>query len=326
MLSNLRLKFVLSVIVMTIGILEYSSKFKYCAINNVFLGDNMNLSIVIINYNTKRLTSQCINAILKTVKNLNYEIIVIDNSTNSREKYVASKSSKINISVIQTDNKGFANACNIGASHALGTYLLFLNSDTLVHKDAIDKSFAFLSNNSNIGILGIRTLLKNGTLDHGCKRGFPTPSAAMYYFLGLDKKYPTNQKIGAYRQTFINEFTTSDVDVVSGSFMMLRRTFFFEINGFDEDYFMYGEDIDICFKAKLTGKRVVYFADASITHLKGQSGLHTKSKKTIKYFHKSMQLFYKKHYAEKHTPLLNGLVYLGIHLKYFFTLVLRKLK
>ncbi len=283
----------------------------------------MDLSIVIINHNTKALTNQTINSVLNGTDGLDYEIIVVDNSDKSDEFYFSDRD---NIKVISgVENKGFGNACNIGASKAKGEYLLFLNSDTIVENEAIYKSLIYLKSNKDIGILGIKTFLEDGTFDNGCKRGFPTPMTALYYFLGFDKKHPENRKYGAYHQTFIDNNKTSEVDAVSGAFMIIKKQLYDELGGFDEAFFMYGEDLDICYRAKEKGYKVVYFADAFITHLKGQSGLHKKSKNVIYHFHKSMQIFYDKHYKKNYNVFTNLAVFIGIKLKYLLTLLKSKI-
>lgn len=280
----------------------------------------MDLSIIIINYNTKKLTKECIHSVIESTHMDEYEIIVVDNSTDEGEKYEVSNDEKGIVKLFpEVENKGFGSACNFGARMSKGKYLLFLNSDTIVKDEAIDKCINYLKNHSEVGVLGIRTLLPDGKLDHGCKRGFPTPSASLYYFLGFDKRHPENKKYGAYRQTFIDEHETSEVDSVSGAFMMIPKEVYNEVSGFDEDYFMYGEDIDICYRIKKIGHKVIYFADAYIIHLKGQSGLSTKSKQIIYHFYNSMKLFYKKHYEQEYNFLTNKAVYAGIKLKHFIS-------
>lgn len=279
----------------------------------------MDLSVVIINFNTKELTAQTVRSILQTVKEISFEIIVVDNSTNPDESY---HSTDERITVLEkVENHGFGHACNFGASHAKGDYLLFLNSDTIVGEGALDRTVEYIRKHRDVGALGIRTHLADGSFDAGCKRGFPTPSASLYYFMGLDKRHPQSRKYGAYHQTFLPIDQTAETDCVSGAFLMMPRLFFNELGGFDEMFFMYGEDVDLCYRVKEQGKKVVYFAGAQIIHLKGESGLKEKSPQIIYHFHHAMKLFYKKHYEKKYIFLVNWLVYLGIFLKYRLTLL-----
>lgn len=278
----------------------------------------MDLSIIIVNYNTKELTSQTINSIIDNTQGINYEIIVVDNSSDKSQLY---NSMNDDIRIYQVENHGFGHGCNSGARQATGKYLLFLNSDTLIHGDSLAKCVAYLNESDKVGVLGARVLLEDGILDHGCKRGFPTPGAAFYYYLGLDKIYPQSRKYGAYRQTFLNEYEINEVDSVSGAFLIMPKYLFDEVNGFDEEFFMYGEDLDLCYRIKEKGYKVIYFPGAVITHLKGQSGLHTSSKIVIYHFYNAMIIFYNKHYKYNYNILVTVLVYLAIKLKYMLTLI-----
>jgi len=278
----------------------------------------MDLSIVMVNFNTRELTAQAVSSILECSPKLSYEIVVVDNSADPRQSY---RDSRPNVSVLGgVENKGFGNACNIGAKHSGGKYVLFLNSDTLMHPGTLEQCVAYLEGRPEAGALGERTLLADGTLDHACKRGFPTPSAAFYYFAGWDKKHPGSRKYGAYRASWVDERSVGEVDSVAGSFLMMPRKVFDGVGGFDESFFMYGEDLDLCYRVKEAGYRVVYYGKASVTHLKGQSGLHTRSKTVAFYFYDAMRLFYRKHYAKRYGILVSAAVYAAIRLKYRLTL------
>lgn len=278
----------------------------------------MDLSIIIVNYNTRDLTAQTINSIIENTNRIYYEIIVIDNSSDKSQVY---KSVNSKIIVHQAENHGFGHGCNAGARLSKGKYLLFLNSDTLIHDNSLEKCVAYFKSKDKIGALGARVLLEDGTLDHGCKRGFPTPRAAFYYYFGLDKRYPQSKKYGAYRQTFLSENKTNEVDSVSGAFLMIPKYLFDELNGFDETFFMYGEDLDLCYRIKEKGYKIIYYAEAVITHLKGQSGLHKSSKIVIYHFYNAMLIFYNKHYKNKYNILITLSVLLAVKLKYWITLL-----
>ena len=272
----------------------------------------MDLSIIIVNHNTSSITKNAIESIIETVKEVKYEIIVVDNSTYSDEVFCFSDPRVRIFSGFV--NKGFGNACNIGAKKALGKYILFLNPDTILNENTIDKAYNKLIHNDDIGALGVRQLLKSGKLDAGCKRGFPTPLNSLYYFLGLDKIWPESKRYGAYHQTFVDQRDVAEVDCLSGAFIMMRRDDFEFISGFDEDYFMYGEDIDLCYRLRQKGFMVLYYGEVFLTHLKGESG--SSSLVCLKHFYQSMQIFYDKHYRFKYNFLVGALVKLGIKLKY----------
>lgn len=273
----------------------------------------MDLSIIIVNHDTDNLTRNAIASVEKNTHKIEYEIIVVDNS--SRNGTLNFKDDNRVSCVQRVRNNGFGSACNLGATKARGKYLLFLNSDTLVSDGCLDKCVEYIKPRETIGVLGAKTVLKDGSLDSGCKRGFPTPMSSLYYFLGFDKRHPDSRKYGAYHQTFIDENQNSEVDAVSGSCMMIPHRVFEEVGGFDEDYFMYGEDLDICYRIKQNGYRVVYFADAYIVHLKGQSGLSRKSRDTTYHFYNAMNIFYDKHCKNKYNFLVNFIVKTGIKFK-----------
>lgn len=277
----------------------------------------MKVSVVIINFNTKKLTEQCIASVINTTK-CDFEIIVVDNSSKSEEKYISDSPL---VKVINSENKGFGHACNIGMKNSSGDFYLMLNSDTIVHDGAIDKCAEYMSSHENIGALGCKTILADGTLDHNCKRGLPTPSASLYYLLKLDKKYPDSPKYARYHATYLNENKINEVEVLSGSFMMLDKKVTDKIGGFDEDFFMYCEDVDLCYRISQAGFKIIYYPNASITHLKGQSGLNSKNRKVIFHFHKSMLLFYKKHFLKKYNIFVTIAVYLGVYLKLILSLI-----
>ena len=284
--------------------------------------ETMDLSIVMINFNTRELTGQAITSILECSPKLSYEIIVVDNSADPGQSY---EDGRLPVTVLNgVENKGFGNACNLGAKRSVGEYVLFLNSDTRMHPGTLEQCVSYLAAHPEAGALGERTLLADGTLDHACKRGFPTPAASFYYFAGLDRKHPGSRRYGAYRATYLDERSVGEVDSVAGSFLMMPRRVFEELGGFDESFFMYGEDLDLCYRLKEAGYRVVYYGKASITHLKGQSGLHTKSKAVAFYFYSAMELFYRKHYAKKYGAFVSAAVYTGIRLKYWLTLARQK--
>ncbi|MEG0614261.1 MAG: glycosyltransferase family 2 protein [Oscillospiraceae bacterium] len=277
----------------------------------------MKISIIIINFNTKSLTEQCIRSVIAETSAL-FEIIVVDNSTKSEEKF----SSNLDcIKVINTENKGFGNACNIGIKAACGDFYLMLNSDTIVKSGAIDKCLEYISSHDDVGAIGCKTLLADGTLDHSCKRGLPTPEASLYYFLGLDKKHPESRKYGRYHATYLDENEINEVEVLSGAFMMLRATLIQKIGGFDEDYFMYCEDVDLCYRISQEKFKLIYFPNAEITHLKGQSGLNTKNQKVIKYFYSSMLIFYNKNFKSQYNFFVTLAVFVGIKLKLCLSLI-----
>ena len=287
----------------------------------------VDVSVIVVNHNTKGLCAQAIAAVHAATHLASYEVIVIDNSTREQERiqdvgemaaHVAARSAgDVSyacgcITLLHVNNHGFGHACNAGATKARGRYLLFLNPDTAIDDGAIDRSVEHMDADVGIGALGIKTALADGSIDHASKRGFPTPFNALCHLLGIDRLFPRCKLFGGYRLAYLDPNKTIDVDAVSGSFILARNQLFSSLGGFDEEYFMYGEDIDLCWRIKGAGYRVVYFAGASMCHLKGQSGLHTDDPVVRGRFYESMGIFYDKRLRHAYGPLMAFAVHVGI--------------
>ncbi|MDO4300492.1 MAG: glycosyltransferase family 2 protein [Clostridia bacterium] len=284
----------------------------------------MDLSIIIVNYNTKALTTQTVKSVIDSTSGIDYEIIVVDNSSKTNEYFdMEDKCVKILSGV---ENKGFGHACNIGANIAIGRYILFLNSDVIMKRNTLKCSVEYMDKHGDIGCLGIKTFLKDGSFDHGCKRGFPTPFNSLCYVLKLDRLFPKVKKFGGYTLNYLSKDETNEVDSVSGAFMLIPKRVIGKVGLFDESIFMYGEDIDLCYRIKRAGFKVVYYADVSMTHLKGQSGLHTKSPLVIKHFHDGIKRFYDMYYRDKHNAAVTFLMHSAINIRYVIALAASKIR
>lgn len=285
---------------------------------------DMKLSIVIVNYNTKDLTIQTIESVLDTVKNIEYEIFLVDNASadlsveNFEKQY--GDNERINF-IFSKENLGFAKGNNIALDKCKGDFVLLLNSDTIVKDDAIEKCIDYMERCHEIGALGPKILLGNGSLDHACKRGFPTPEASFYYMMGMDKKYPESKKYGRYRMSYLNDDSIGEVDALTGAFMMVRREVIEQVGKLDESFFMYAEDIDWCLRIKENGWKIVYYPEAKIIHLKGQSSKKRRRYKTVYQFHKTMIQFYNKHYRKKYNFLISSIVYIGIWMRFVMSML-----
>lgn len=270
------------------------------------------VSVIIVNHNTKELTADCIRSVMRSTKT-EYEIIVVDNSPEKRGIFRATHPK---IRVVRCRNRGFGHACNIGLRYAKGEYILLLNSDTIVHKGAIDTLSDYLDKNPDAGAVGGKTILSDGKLDHSCKRGLPTPLSSLFYITGISRVFPSSPFFSGYHKTYLYEEEINDVQVLSGAFMMIRRGIMTSINGFDERFFMYGEDVDLCYRTGLEGWRLTYIPDAVVTHFKGQSGLRSGNPKVILHFYRSMWLFYTKNLSEHYNIIVDILVYIAISVMY----------
>jgi GT2 family glycosyltransferase len=277
----------------------------------------MDLSVIIVNYNTFNLTQDAINSIFRSTLKHTYEIYVVDNNSKDSDKYRLKKEYQDNPLIhliFNDDNLGFSKANNIAMKECSGNYILLLNSDTIVKEDCIDSCLDYISAQDNIGALGCKLLLGDGTLDHACKRGFPTPSASVFYFLKFDKLFNTSKKFGAYTMAYLDDNSVGEVDALTGAFMLLPRTVIDNVGMLDEEFFMYGEDIDWCFRIKEAGYKIIYYPKAITIHLKGQSSKQKRGK-TIYEFHRAMRLFYSKHYKSHYSFIVTWFLYLVIFLR-----------
>jgi GT2 family glycosyltransferase len=279
------------------------------------------LSIIIVNYNTYDLTKQTIESIIQKEHPFEYEILLVDNASKDgsieklQETFNNLISRKILRVFINTSNLGFAKANNIGIRASRGKYILLLNSDTVINEDCLEQCLIEMDRNPNLGALGCKVILPDGKLDHACKRGFPTPKASLYYLLKL---YKIDQiKYGQYDALHLNEDEVGEVDCLMGAFMLMPKAVLDNAGLLDEDFFMYGEDIDLCYRIKESGYKILYYSKATITHHKGGSSKKRKTK-VIYDFHNAMWIFYKKHYYVKYNFAVTSLVFIGIWIKYLF--------
>mgnify|MGYP000949353737 CR=1 FL=1 len=270
----------------------------------------MKLSIIIVNYNTAVLLNKCINSIRRYCPAHEYEIFIVDNASDDDSRvYIKGLSNSV-CSILNEKNMGFACANNLAIRKAKGKYILLLNPDTEVLDGTLDKCIDYMDKHTTIGILGCKVLLPDGKLDLACRRGFPDLWNSFCRFSGLAKLFPKSKLFSGYNLTYLDESKSYPVDSVVGAFMMVRREVIDQIGLLDEDFFMYGEDIDWCYRAKQAGWEVFYYADAAIIHHKRASS--KQSKKALIEFYRSMSIFYHKHYAQKHNRIVNVLVYSAI--------------
>lgn len=292
----------------------------------------MDLSIIIVNYNTKELLKNTINSVINTLNrsynelyNINYEIIVSDNdSTDGSQAMVKDNFPQVKL-IENNANLGFSKANNIAIKQALGRYVLLLNSDTEVMDECLEKCIIFMDKHPYIGALGCKLILPDSSLDHACKRGFPTPEASLYYMLKLHKLFPKNKVFNSYTLGNLPEDEINEVDSLTGAFMMVKRDVIDKIGLMDEKFFMYGEDLDWCYRIKEAGYKVIYYPEVTTIHYKGGSS-KKKRIKIIYEFHRAMYLFYNKHYIKEYNVFITALVYIGIFLKLIVSYIINIFK
>ncbi len=294
------------------------------------------ISIIILSYNTQSITKRCLTTVIKSVasqKDLEAEIIVVDNGSQdgSVEMIKKIQNSKFKTqndnlklkTIFNTKNVGYPKGNNQGLEVAEGKYVLFLNSDVIIAELNFKDILNYLDKHQEVGVLTVKVNLPTGTIDPASHRGFPTPWNSICYFLRLEKLLgrvgSLGKLCGGYHLTGLDLDTIHEIDSPSGAFYLTRKEILKKTGGFDEDFFMYGEDLDLSYRIKENGYKVIYFPRYAVTHLKHVSGLKTNDQetrnKTKGYFYKAMKIFYKKHY-EAHNPwFLNMCVYFFIKLK-----------
>lgn len=295
--------------------------------------NKIKLSIVIVNYNTDKYLSECVKSVYNNkLPQENFEIIIIDNASASFPKAVLQeKFPKLKI-IVSRKNIGFAKANNIGINSSCGDYILLLNPDTVLSTDTLAKMLEYIENNPRVGIATCKVLMQSGELDDACHRGFPTPLNALFYFSGLSDIFPKNKIINGYHLGYQNMDKTHEIDSCAGAFMIIRRQAGEEMDWLDEDYFWYGEDIDICYKMKQRNWKIMYVPTTSITHYKGVSAgikkhikdISTADNKTQIYAtiarFEAMRIFYEKHYQKNYPKWTTFIVMISIRIKKYLSL------
>ncbi len=288
----------------------------------------ISLSIIIVSFNTKDITKNCLLSLKKNFSKypLNYEIIVVDNASKDGSVEMLKKLKKNwkNLKIILSkENLGFGKGNNLGLKKAKGKYILYLNSDTIVEDLDFNDLVNLLDFRKEIGALTVRVNLLDGNIDPACHRGFPTLWRSFCYFAGLEKIFKNvpllNRIFGGYHLCHLNLNEVHEIESATGAFFLTRKEILDKIGGFDEDYFAYGEDIEMAWQIKSLGYKIFYYPLWNIIHLKSVSGLKKKEtkirKKTSFYFYDSMKIFYRKHYEKKYPFFINKLVYFAIDLK-----------
>jgi GT2 family glycosyltransferase len=269
------------------------------------------LSIVILNYNTKAVLENCLKSLEKVKKEADFEVIVVDNaSVDGSPEMVRRKFPKFKILVNQ-QNLGFAKGNNVARKQVKGKYILFLNSDTIVNSGAIAKTLEFIKNDNKIGAISCKVLLQSGELDKDTRRSFPTPWVSFTHFSHLDRIFPNSKIFAKYWYGYKDPKITQEVDVIQGAFFMSPKKVLDEVDWFDEDYFLDGEDIDLCWKIKDKGYKINFYPEVNILHIKKASKSKNKTTSTSSGIN-SMEIFYKKRMWKKYPLIINYLVLIGI--------------
>jgi GT2 family glycosyltransferase len=254
----------------------------------------MQLSVIILNYNVRYFLEQCVLSVQEALSNIDSEIIVVDNnSTDDSCQMMKTRFPEVKL-IENKVNFGFPKGNNIGVSHAKGDYVCILNPDTVVAEATFEKIIAFAEKQSDLGIVGCKLIDGTGNFLPESKRGTPTPWVAFTKITGLYHFFPENKHFNQYYAQDLNENETGKVDILVGAFMVMKRDLYLDLNGFDENCFMYSDDIDLSYRTLLKGKSNYYFHETSVIHYKGESTI--KDKMYMKRFQEAMNFFYKKHF------------------------------
>ncbi|MGB0980644.1 MAG: glycosyltransferase family 2 protein [Winogradskyella sp.] len=259
----------------------------------------MKLSVIILNYNVRYFLELCLKSVEAAINGIDAEIIVVDNNSID-DSCTMVKQLFPTVHLIENKvNLGFSKGNNIGVAKAKGEYLCILNPDTVVAEDTFTKILNFADTKQNIGIVGCQLIDGSGEFLSESKRHIPTPKVALQKLLGYTKNY--------YDDTIENH-SNGEAAILVGAFMVLKRAVYNAVNGFDEDYFMYGEDIDLSYKILKSGYSNYYFGEATIIHFKGESTL--KDNIYAQRFYGAMEIFYSKHF--KSNLIFTALIKFGI--------------
>jgi GT2 family glycosyltransferase len=274
----------------------------------------MVLSVIIVNYNVKYFLEKCLRSVQRATRQIDSEVIVIDNaSTDDSVHYLSSRFPSVSF-LENKSNAGFGKANNQGLQKAAGEFILFLNPDTIIPEDAFEKCIAFFNRHPDAGACGVRMIDGSGKYLPESKRGFPSLTTAFYKLTGITSRFPSSRTFARYYLGHLPEEEINEVDVLAGAYLMVRKEVLDVTGGFDEAFFMYGEDIDLSFRIQKAGWKNYYFPGTQIIHFKGES---TK-KGDLDYvhmFYKAMSIFVKKHYGRRGAGLFPFFIQVAISLR-----------
>ncbi len=264
----------------------------------------LDLSVVIVNFNVKYFLEQCLDSVVKACSGLQAEIFVVDNnSSDGSRAYFEGRFPEVAFTW-QNDNTGFAKANNSALGKATGKYILFINPDTIVPEDCFQKCLSFFRVTPDCGALGVKMIDGSGKFLRESKRSFPSPLTSFFKMTGFTALFPHSKLFAGYYAGHLPENRNNEVDVLAGAFLMLSRKALEKVKGFDEDFFMYGEDIDLSYRIQIMGFKNYYFSDTAIIHFKGES-TQKNSAGYVRMFYNAMHLFVQKHYSNKKMVLVS---------------------
>ena len=286
---------------------------------------NIDLSVIIVNYNVEYFLEQCLNSVIMASEKLNVEVFVVDNNSIDGSVKMLKKKFPSVLLIENKKNYGFSKANNQAIEKAQGRNILLLNPDTVVEESTFKKVVDFMDENPDAGGLGVRMVDGKGNFLPESKRGLPTPKVAFFKIFGLSKLFPKSKLFGSYHLGYLNEHEVNKVDVLSGAFLLFKKEVSDKIGMLDEAFFMYGEDIDFSYRITQGGYHNYYYPDTSIIHYKGES---TK-KSSVNYvfiFYKAMVIFAQKHFSKNNAKIFSFAIHLAIYFRAFLAILNRFVK
>ncbi len=290
---------------------------------------NFELSVIMVPYKCKPVFEKALKALFASKTDFNFEVIIIDNESKDGTVEMVKELMKVadlkdRIQLYENTNEGFPKANNRGLKMKRGEFVLLLNPDTEVSPDTLQVMMDFMKSHPDIGISTCKIIRPDGNLDLACRRSFPKPLTAFFRLSGLSFVFKKNKRISAYNLAYLPIDQETEVDACSGAFMFISPKCLEQIEGFDERFYMYGEDLDLCMKAHLNGFKVWYYPKTQTIHYKGQSS--KQSKYALFAFHNAMWLFYDKYYRRKYYYVLDPLVFFGIWSRFGVKLLINQFK
>jgi GT2 family glycosyltransferase len=289
----------------------------------------MDLSIIIVPHRAKEEMKVTLDAVYNSQTAYSYEVIIVDNGSEDgtvemiRQDYLSRPEIAAKTTLLESTNDGFGKGNNRGMKLAKGDYILLLNPDTKVAPENFQVMVDFMKAHPEIGMSSCKLIKASGEIDWASRRSEPNPKVAFYRLSGLQYLFP--KKFGAYNVLDKHVDEATEVDAIVGAYMMISRECYGKVGGFDEQFFMYGEDVDLCFRARAAGYKIWYYPKTSCYHYKGQSSKKA-SKFALYHFHNAMWIYYNKHYRAKSNFLMTGLIYLGIWARYYLKLLINTFK
>lgn len=271
------------------------------------------LSVVIVSYECRDHLERCLGSLLEERSRVPMEVVVVDNASTDGTVEMVRRLHPWVAVVEAGANRGFSWASNAGIRRSTAELVLLLNPDTVVPAGALSACVEEMGRRPEVGMLGCKLVQPDGTLDHACKRGIPTPGSSLAYMLGLHRRWP--DRFGAYTASHLGDDEAGFVDAVNGAFMLVRRSAVDAVGLLDEDYWLYMEDLDWCLRFWEAGWPVWYWPAVEVEHLKGGSSGKQRSWRANHAFHRSMWVFYRKHQARERSRATTAAVWSAIWLR-----------